>query len=272
MRALAALVAESHSLKKDNQGRWARGPFEYGNVSPLVTLISRYTEDAMFNAVVEVNGGAPPAGGSLSWQSEGQRLVDSIFGGPQTDWHLHLIDLRNVAHDLMPMVLGALLELLAFELFRRGPGATYPTLLVLEEAHHYLRPAGDRDEGGRQALAYERLAKEGRKFGLSLWLSTQRPSEMSPTVLAQCGTWSVFRLSAESDQNAVAAATEWADRREIGQIAGLRRQQAMVFGASVALPTRIIAAEANPVPQSQDPTFGGWGSPRSTALTPPQDP
>lgn len=158
----------------------------------------------------------------------------------------------------MPLVLGSLLELFAFELFRRGQTGGYPTLLVLEEAHHYLRQFSDQEDGSRQALAYERLAKEGRKFGLGLWVSTQRPAEVSSTVLAQCGTWVVFRLTSESDLRAVGSAGEWVDRHELSRIAGLPRRQALVFGSSVALPVRVEAPEANPVPRSTDPDFARW--------------
>ena len=97
--------------------------------------------------------------------------------------------------DLAPHVLGSLLELFAEQLFERGPGRTHPTLLVLEEAHHYLRQIPGDAETGMHSLAYERLAREGRKFQLALLISTQRPSEVSPTVLAQCGSWAVFRLT-----------------------------------------------------------------------------
>jgi DNA helicase HerA-like ATPase len=157
----------------------------------------------------------------------------------------------------MPHVLGSLLELFAFELFERGPGATYPTSLVLEEAHHYLRSPRDDDSTG-SGLAYERLAKEGRKFGLSLWISTQRPSEVSPTVLAQCGTWVAFRLSGDADLKAVQSAAEWVDRHEVSQIPGLPRQHALVFGSAVIVPTRVIAVDAFPIPKSSDPQFERW--------------
>jgi DNA helicase HerA-like ATPase len=121
-----------------------------------------------------------------------------------------------------------------------------------------LRQVADGDESGRHSLAYERLAKEGRKFGLSLWVSTQRPSEVSPTVLSQCGTWVTFRLTGEQDLKAVATATEWADRQETNRIAGLPRQQAIVFGSGVPMPVRVQAPTASPTPESKDPDFNSW--------------
>lgn len=255
MSALACLVADSHSIKINPRSGVERDSFSYGNVAPLITRIRRFAEDPLFNQVVETGGGGA---GSLSWEREGTKLVGTIFGDGQSRWKLHIVDLRYVAHDLMPLVLGSLLELLAFELFRRGQGRTYPTLLVLEEAHHYLRQVIEGDEGARETLAYERLAKEGRKFGLSLWISTQRPSEVSPTVLGQCGTWVVFRLTGEKDLRAISTASEWFDRGELSRISGLPRQHALVIGSSVAIPTRIIAPEAIPRPRSDDPPFDLW--------------
>jgi hypothetical protein len=261
MMALSALVAESHALQPKNNSV-TRDGFLYGNVSPLITRINRFAEDPMFTDVVSV-GGRAPTGGQLDWRSEATALVEKIFGGQSVNWRVHIINLRRVAHDLTPFVLGSLLELYAFELFRRGQQQAIPTLLVLEEAHHYMRPIGSGDEAQDNALAYERLAKEGRKFGLALWLSTQRPSEISPTVLSQCNNWITFRLTSEKDLNAVQAASEWADRREVRRIAGLARQHAVVFGGSITMPTILRAPDAVPRPRSDDGNFLSWGTERS---------
>lgn len=266
MAALASLVAESHSIKPDRNGIPERDAFTFGNVSPLITRINRFIEDPMFTSVVDVDGGLPKEAGPLSWSSEGSHLCARIFGDEASSWKVHILNLRNVAHDLMPMVLGSLLELFAFELFRRGQEGTFPTLLVLEEAHHYLRQIrSEGEDRDGSALAYERLAKEGRKFGLGLWLSTQRPSEVSATVLSQCGTWAVFRLTSDQDLKAVASAAEWVDRQELGRIAGLPRQHALVFGSSVPIPVRVLAPTANPTPKSHDPNFGIWGDSQDEA-------
>jgi hypothetical protein len=140
MASLSALVAESHSLK---QGRspnsYERDSFHYSNISPLVTRIKRFIDDPLFRSVINISGGKPALGGMLDWQQEGSNLVKELFGSESSSWKLHILNLKYVAHDLMPFVLGSLLELFAFELFKRGQGKTYPTLLVLEEAHHYLR-------------------------------------------------------------------------------------------------------------------------------------
>ena len=265
MRALSCLVAESHSLQRGRNNVLERNAFQYSNVAPLVNRIHRYCEDPQFTAVVDVDGRPPAEGSKLDWQNESSSLVKRIFGDLDSTWKLHIVNLRHVAHDLLPVVLGALLELLAFERFRLGQQKSYPTLLVLEEAHHYLRKLTGDDEDAHSAPAYERLAKEGRKFGISLWVSTQRPSELSPTVLAQCGTWAAFRLTAGRDLKAIKSAGEWFDRQELDRIAGLPRRQAVIFGSSVAMPIRVIAPEARPTPKSSDPDFSAWAKPVDTA-------
>jgi hypothetical protein len=260
MSALGALVAESYSLNQARDG-WKRDAFAYGNVSPLISLIHRLVEDERFREVVNVDGGPSTLQGQLNWTNESSALVDQIFGTRASPWTVHIINLRLVAQDLMPMVLGSLLELYAGELFRRGQGTSPETLLVLEEAHHYLRPVGSGDDAKENSLAYERLAKEGRKFGLALWVSTQRPSEISPTVLSQCGTWACFRLTTEQDLSAVANATEWADRRDVRRIAGLAKRNAILFGSGITMPTLLESRTAHPPPRSEDAVFESWASP-----------
>lgn len=260
MSALGPLIAESHAIAPRTPP--VRDAFLYSNIAPLLTRLHRLIDDPMFCDVVDVSGGAGVTD-PLSWVNESTALVDKIFGGRTVDWRVHIIDLRRVTHDLTPFVLGALLELFSYELFRRGQKSKIPTLLVLEEAHHYLRPVGSGDEVANHSLAYERLAKEGRKFGLALWLSTQRPSEISPTVLSQCNNWISFRLTSEKDLAAVTAASEWADRREVRRIAGLARQNAIAFGGSIQMPTLIRTPTANPTPRSEDGQFDQWNAPEA---------
>jgi len=257
MRALSCLAAENYALLMGNNGQWQRNAFNYGHVSALVSRIRSFMDDDRFRTIVDPDGGTPVRT-PLSMTEESATLTDDVFGEAafgKSDWNVHIVDLSRLAPDLMPFVLGSLLEMFASQLFVRGPGQTHPTLLILEEAHHYLRQLPGSDDTSGQMRAYERLAKEGRKFGLSLIVSTQRPSELSPTVLAQCGTWVVFRLSNETDQKAVAAATEAASGHVISQVSGLGRGEAIVFGAAISVPSRVNACRPNPQPDSADPLF-----------------
>ena len=261
MRGLSCLAAEWYALRRSNKGV-ERDSFHYSHLHSLINRIRSLIEDEQFQSVVDVAGGVGRSS-ALSMREESRHLVTEVFGPPDQSpdsWNVHILDLRRLTQDLMPFVLGSLLELFAAELFHRGTGRTHPTLLALEEAHHYLRQLPTDAEIGQHALAYERLAKEGRKFGLSLLVSTQRPSEVSPTVLAQCGTWAVFRLINESDQKAVGAAAEAAGVNVTRQLAGLARGDAMIFGAAVSIPSRISVIRPHPQPDLRDPPFvTSWG-------------
>lgn len=264
MMALSCLAAEWSCIQINPKNKTVeRNSFLYGNVQTLINRIRGYLEDQQFMNIVDVEGGPPYEANALDWLLESRAVVERVFGS-QVDkddhWKLHIIDLSQLAQDLMPFVLGALLEMYASELFRRGPGGTHPTLLVLEEAHHYLRELGGDSQDDRKVLSYERLAREGRKYHLSMLVSTQRPSEISPTVLSQCGTWLVFRLTNENDQRAVAAASEPGFSYVLRQIPGLPRGRAVVFGNAVPFPCRIATAKVDPQPKSADADFAAeWG-------------
>jgi DNA helicase HerA-like ATPase len=264
MQALACLAAEYYVVKSGRNG-YERDAFLYGHIQSLISRISSLIADTRFGAVVDVSGGAPGQA-PLNMEGEAARLVERIFGAgtySDADPLVQIIDLSQLTQDLMPFVLGALLELFAEQLFRRGAGGTHPTLLVLEEAHHYLRQLANDSDTGQHALAYERLAKEGRKFGLSLLVSTQRPAELSSTVLAQCGTWFTFRLTNELDKRSVAAAAEDSAANITEQLSGLARGEAMAFGAAFPLPIRFSRPElpADRRPDSVDPPFAAaWAS------------
>lgn len=255
MSALGPLIAESYSINRNNKGGFERNGFQYSNVSPLVNRLHRLLEDHRFTSVV--NTSSQENRGSKTIEDESKALVDQIFGNMESEWRVHVVNLKNVPQDLMPLILGSLLELYAQVLFQRGQGNSKPTLLVLEEAHHYLRPTPDGDSEA-SSLAYERLAKEGRKFGLSLWLSTQRPSEVSPTVLSQCNTWVCFKLTSEKDLRVIASGSEWSDKKDISRITGLAREHAMILGGAVNIPTFVRAPIADPTPDSQDGQFDTW--------------
>lgn len=261
LRALGCLIAEWGCLGKNGRGDAERNAWRYGNVQPLVNRIRGLCEDSQFRAVVDIEGGPPTGDLPLDLDAETRAVIERVFGPSSAggDWRAHVLDLHLLPQDLMPVVLGSLLDLFAAELFQRGPGKSHPTLLVLEEAHHYLRQPTEPAVAG-VTLAYERLAKEGRKFNLSLLVSTQRPSELSPTVLSQCGTWCVFRLSSGPDQAAAADMGNW-ERGDARQVRSLPRGEAIVIGAAVNLPAHIRVRPAWPPPDSHDADFGGlWES------------
>ncbi|MBO0206412.1 ATP-binding protein [Vibrio sp. Vb0877] len=262
-KALANLVAEFGCVAASrNAGSSERNAFNYGNVLPLIKIIQQLSEDSRFTEVLDTSGGQT-INAAKTWDAPLQDEVDYIFGKPKgtpQDWNVHIINLTGLADDLSPLVLGALLEMYAEVLFKRGQNNSYPTLLLLEEAHQYLRDPYAED--ANQLKAYERLAKEGRKFGCSLLVSTQRPSELSSTVLAMCSNWLSLRLTNERDLNALRHAMENGNENVLSEISGLPRGDAVGFGSAFNIPVRLTIDEADPGPASTDANFADtWSTP-----------
>jgi DNA helicase HerA-like ATPase len=113
-----------------------------------------------------------------------------------------------------------------------------PVLVVCEEAHRYI-PAAEHlgFESTRRAIT--RIAKEGRKYGVSLCLVTQRPSELSPSILSQCGTLFALRMNNEQDQTFVGRALPENAHRLLSVLPELRVQEALVVGEGVSVPMRV---------------------------------
>lgn len=173
---------------------------------------------------------------------------------PDDGHTLTLLDLSLVSQDVLNVVT-ALIARLVLELAQRiEPRATMPVLIVLEEAHRYVRrePDGSRSQS---ALAFERIAREGRKFGVSLGVATQRPSELDSTVLAQCGTIIAHRTVSVTDQELVRAATPLASRDVLRQLPGLATQHALILGEAVPAPVAVRVRHVKDPPDSQDPCF-----------------
>jgi hypothetical protein len=255
-KALANLVAEFGCQAFTPQGASKRDAFSYGNVLPLVKIIQQLVDDPRFSNVVNLSGGQAIKTPSTMWDEEVENEVDYIFGkksGEPQDWDVHIINLKNIADDHAPMILGSLLEMYSDVLFKRGQDNNYPTMLLLEEAHHYLRDPFA--EEGTQLKAYERLAKEGRKFNCSLLVSTQRPSELSSTVLAMCSNWISLRLTNERDIYALRHAIENGNEHTLSEISGLPRGDAIGFGSAFNIPIRFSIDEAKPKPKSSDAAF-----------------
>jgi hypothetical protein len=118
------------------------------------------------------------------------------------------------------------------------PSRRPPILLACEEAHRYL-PATEGAAFAACRRAIGRIAREGRKYGLSLALISQRPSELSPQALSQCGTIFALRLGNDLDQRFVEGALPDTGHMMLGALSSLPSQQAVVFGEAVPLPMHI---------------------------------
>ncbi len=186
--------------------------------------------------------------------------MDSVLGRllrcPVADRPVTVIDLSGVPSEIVDVVVSLFCRMLfEFGLWSER-GRAVPLLLVCEEAHRYV-PAST--EGGFEPSrrAIDRIAKEGRKYGVSLGLVTQRPAELSPSALSQCGTVIALRMSNERDQafvrNTLPEGSGWL----LSGLPALATGEAIVIGEGVTLPMRIRLDPLPPGarPASHTPAF-----------------
>ena len=165
-----------------------------------------------------------------------------------------VIDLSSVPFDVRPTV-AAQIGRLAFEFNYWNPRyREFPILLICEEAHAYIpRAAESQFAGSRKSM--ERIAKEGRKYGVGLSVVSQRPHEVSETVLAQCGTFICLRITNPDDQAYVGRLVPESEGDLVSMLAGLGRGEALILGEAVPLPTRVQFDKPSPAPNSDDVDF-----------------
>lgn len=154
-----------------------------------------------------------------------------------------VLDLSMIAHEALPFVCATLGRVLleAREKLQASERYANPWVLVLEEAHNYARPARQGEDRGQtlSRKAFERVAKEGRKFGLSLIVASQRPSEISATIISQCANFFSHRLQNPDDIDHFKRIIPRQAQRLLDQVTVLASGEAIVFGSAVHVPSRV---------------------------------
>jgi DNA helicase HerA-like ATPase len=185
-------------------------------------------------------------------------LLRDFIGLGSPKCQITVIDLSPVPFDVRPTV-SAQIGRLAFEFNFWNPRfRDFPILLICEEAHSYIpREGGSQYEGTRKSM--ERIAKEGRKYGVGLGVISQRPKELSETLLSQCGTYVCLRISNPDDQAYVRKLVPDGEAGLVDILASLGRGEAMILGEAIPLPTRCQIYKPDPTPNSNDTDFyTGW--------------
>jgi len=177
-----------------------------------------------------------------------------VFRMPGDGKPISIIDVSGVPSDITQVVVAVLARMtFDFAIWSRNE-ARRPVLLVCEEAHRYIPREDDGSSVGR---ILGRIAKEGRKYGVSLGLITQRPSDLAESVLSQCGTIIAMRLNNDRDQAFVRAAMPEGARGFLDSIPALRNREGIICGEGVAVPIRVsfddLAEHRRPA--SDDPIF-----------------
>ena len=183
-------------------------------------------------------------------------FLTKIFRLPADGRPISIVDVSGVPSDVVRVVVAVLARMVFDYAIWSRDEPQRPILLVCEEAHRYV-PNERNADGSSVGRILGRIAKEGRKYGVSLGLITQRPSDLAEGVLSQCGTIIAMRLNNERDQNFVKAAMPEGSRGFVESIAALRNRECVICGEGVAIPIRVMLdnLEEKKRPASTDPLF-----------------
>ncbi|SFU93122.1 ATP-binding protein [Xenorhabdus koppenhoeferi] len=252
-KLIELLTLDNITKGVNEKGSPVKGDWE-GKLSRFLSRLEAKLDDRRYGFMFS----PPLAAMEYTWlANQAIRLLTSVGSSG-----IKIIDFSEVPSDVLPVVTGTLARLLYDVQFWINPKSRTPVTLLCDEAHLYLPIRDDADSVQRQALgAFERIAKEGRKYGFSLLVVSQRPSDISRTILSQCNNFLALRLTNETDQTVI-------KRLMPDSLAGLTSilplldtGEALILGDAVLLPTRIKLDSPKVKPDSATRNFWEeWGS------------
>ena len=226
--------------------------------------VSEYVETLLIRIrALLTDTGMRPIWGSTSDTTLEQWLRDYIGDDDNEGSHVTVIDLSLVPSEVVHIVT-AVIARMVFEALQRYVklnSVSLPTVLVMEEAHVFIKRYREDIENQDAATVccqvFERIAREGRKFGLGLVLSSQRPAELSPAVLSQCNTFLLHRISNDRDQELVHRLVPDNLRGLLRELPSLPSQSAVLLGWASELPVllKVNDLPKHQQPRSDDPAF-----------------
>lgn len=225
---VSRLEGDDAEMVPGANGRDKQGPF-FGRLTRFVNRMKSRLEDRRHGFMF-----SPPEDEvGYEWLHD---LAGRLLG---TEPGIKIIDFSEVPSDVLPIVVGVLARLLYEIHFWTDEKKRTPITLVCDEAHLYL-PSGNADAAELRALdVFERISKEGRKYGVSLLVVSQRPSDVSKTVLSQCNNFVVLRLTNDQDQAVVKRLMPDSMDGLTAALPLLDVGEALLLGDAIILPTRI---------------------------------
>ena len=211
----------------------------------LKTRLSGLQADQRYNFIVSLG---------LTTRDTLSGVLGRLFRIPTNGKPLAVFDLAGVPSEILNVIV-AVVARLAFDL-AVSAGQDLPILLICEEAHRYApQETGSGFEPAKRGLA--RIAKEGRKYGVSLGVLSQRPSDLASSILSQCNTVFAFRMSSERDQDIIRATLSDGSSALLSALPILGNSEAIAVGEGVSVPMRICMEElpASERPRSSSATF-----------------
>ena len=162
-----------------------------------------------------------------------------------------IVDLNDASDEIVELASAVVARLIFDRMRRADPRNAMPVHLILEEAHRYIseKPSRFAIDAG---ITFQRIAKEGRKYGAFLIVASQRPSELSKTVLSQCNNFIIHRIQNPDDLSQIRQMTPFISETVLRRLPSLPKQHALIFGNSVNIPTTFRVRDADPTPYSND--------------------
>ncbi|MEK6566859.1 MAG: DUF87 domain-containing protein [Bacteroidota bacterium] len=179
-------------------------------------------------------------------------LLSKILGADGSA-QVTILDLSGVPFDIVNTIVSLLARLIFDFNFWNPSRRDFPILLVFEEAHNYLPSSGIGTSAARRTV--ERIAKEGRKYGVSIMVVSQRPVEVSETILSQCNNYVIMRLTNPLDQNYIKRLVPDSFAGLVDVLPSLRQGEALIVGEAISMPLRVQVDFPKPEPDSSDIKF-----------------
>ena len=190
------------------------------------------------------------------WNHSLEEFLGELLRIPSARKPISIIDLAGIPTEIVNVVISLLSRVILDWSIQTPQDSRTPVLLVCEEAHRYL-PSDHHGPMTSVQRQLNRVAREGRKYGVALGIVTQRPSELSETALSQCGTIITMRLNNARDQAYLKAALPEGAQRYVNLIPALQNQECIVAGEGVPVPmhVRVDTLPTSATPASDDPLF-----------------
>lgn len=234
------------------------------NIRRQIISLQAKMNDPRFDFALKPEGFIPEADGKIATDID---TLLKIWMGEKT---LSVFDVSGVPSSILHDIIGILLRVMYDSLFwsrnlSQG-GKERPLLIVMEEAHNYLGS----NSTSRASRIVRRIVKEGRKYGISAMIVSQRPSEIDPTILSQCGTTIALRLTNSNDRGIIANTVSDNLANLVNMLPILKTGESIIVGEAVRMPMRAsiyFPDKANrpdsndPVVASDDEDKGGWNNP-----------
>lgn len=256
---LARLVQDDTAKGVGVKGAAVKGDWE-GKLSRFISRLEAKTEDRRYGFMFK------PSDAALKYDWLAKQVANLLAPG-DGQYGIKIVDFSEVPSDVLPVVTGVFARLLYDVQFWMDSEKRTPFVFVCDEAHLYLPVKNDANAVEKQALfSFERIAKEGRKYGVSLLVVSQRPSDVSRTILSQCNNFLILRLTNDEDQNVVRRLMPDSLAGVLDGLPLLDTGEAVLLGDAILLPARIKLNFPAIEPMSQTRNFWQeWGEKASDA-------